>query len=61
MDLYMFLIVALVYTGLGFYWGWSANRQLIITETIDELIRTGFIRTRGKGPDLEILPYNENN
>ena len=57
----MFLITALVYTGFGFYMGWCSQRQLIITETIDELIRTGFIKTRGTGDDMEILPYDENN
>ena len=57
----MLLITALVYTGFGFYLGWSSQRQLIITETIDELIRTGFFKTRGTGDDMEILPYDENN
>jgi len=61
LNFLMLLITALVYTGFGFYLGWSAQRQLIITETIDELIRTGFIKTRGTGDDMEILPYDENN
>ena len=55
----MLLVTALVYTCFGFYLGWSAQRQVIITETIDELIRTGFIKTRGTGDDMEILPYDE--
>ena len=36
LNFLMLLITALVYTGFGFYLGWSAQRQLIITETIDE-------------------------
>jgi|TARA_R110002153_G_scaffold36148_2_gene107181 hypothetical protein len=59
MDFLMLLVTALVYTCFGFYLGWSAQRQVIITETIDELIRTGFIKTRGTGDDMEILPYDE--
>ena len=59
MDFLMLLVTALVYTCFGFYLGWSAQRQVIITETIDELIRTGFVKTRGTGDDMEILPYDE--
>lgn len=57
----MFFITAILYTVLGFWWGTEYNRKAIIVETIDELISSGFIRTRGEGDDMEILPYNDNN
>lgn len=59
MELYEFLTVAVIYTVIGLYWGLQYNKQLITGATIDELIKTGYLKTRGTGKDLEILKHNE--
>ena len=35
------------------------SRVRITNATIDELIKSGYLRTRGEGDNLEILKYNE--
>jgi len=59
MELYEFLTVAIIYTAIGLYWGLQYNKQIITGATIDELIKTGYLKTRGTGKDLEILKHNE--
>lgn len=59
MELSHFLVVAIIYTVIGLYWGITYNKKVITGATIDELIKSGYLKTRGTGKDLEILKYNE--
>jgi hypothetical protein len=58
-ELYEFFTVAIIYTVMGLYWGLTYNKKAITGATIDELIKTGYLKTRGTGKNLEILKHNE--
>jgi hypothetical protein len=64
MDLYVYLwifITAVVFTLAGYSMGKKSTRtmvELAIATTIDNLIREGYLKTRGTGSQMEILKVN---
>lgn len=59
MDQTQFWTTAIVFTLLGIYFGLQHNKKFITAATIDELIKTGYLKTKGIGRDLEILKHDE--
>ena len=54
------LVTAIIFTIIGWYWGFKSNSLNIIDVTIDGLIENGYIKTRtNENGELEILKYNE--
>lgn len=64
MDLYVYLwifITAVLFTLVGYSMGKKSTRALVelaIATTIDNLIREGYLKTRGVGKNMEILKAN---
>ena len=53
-------VTAIIFTIIGWYWGFKSNSLNIIDVTIDGLIENGYIKTRtNENGELEILKYNE--
>lgn len=50
---------AIIFTVFGWYIGKSSHIESLVATTIDTLIKDGYLRTRGKGANLEILKWNE--
>lgn len=63
MEMYFWLFgTAVVFTGLGYYFRKTAEKQMIATiveGTIDSLIKDGYLKTRGHGSEMTILKVND--
>lgn len=46
-------------TAFGWYKGMNWSVELIAEKVIDGLIKDGYLKTKGKGKDLEILKHWE--
>ena len=67
MDIAQFFVIAAIYTTLGY---WFARKQKstasfaetkrITQETIDTLIKLGYVKTVGEGDKTELVKINEN-
>lgn len=55
----MVFATAIIFTVFGWYIGKSSQIESLVAITIDALIKDGYLRTRGKGANLEILKWNE--
>lgn len=51
---------AIVFTGVGFMFGFNTSTRIAVERTIDLLIEQGYIRTRKKSDgSTEILKHND--
>ena len=50
---------AVVFTAVGRYMSFREHVTLITESTIDQLIKDGYLKTRGVGRDMEILKHTE--
>ena len=57
-QLWLF-ITAVIFTLVGFFWGASVKTDKAAAYVIDTLIKEGYLRTRGTGPNAKILKYWE--
>lgn len=55
----MVFTTAIIFTVFGWYIGKSSQIESLVATTIDSLIKDGYLRTRGKGANLEILKWDE--
>ena len=55
----MLLIVAVIFTAVGWYFGKKDQVTDIVAATIDSLIEDGYLKTRGVGREMEILKHTE--
>ena len=56
----VFVITAIVFTFVGWYFGFKSNNTRTVSLTIDSLIEQGYIKTRRNASgELEILKYNQ--
>ena len=46
-------------TGVGWWWGIKSNAAKLAEMVIDGLIEDGYLKTRGRGDDMEILKHTE--
>ena len=46
-------------TAFGWYFGFKANAVKLSESVIDSLIEQKFLKTRGQGKDMEIIPWTE--
>jgi len=57
------LIAAVIFTAFGYRVGLKEQMKtsvdVIVATTIDSLIRDGYLRTRGSGPNIEILKVDD--
>ena len=44
METWMFFITAIVFTGLGWFWGILYTKESIVTITIESLITQGYLK-----------------
>lgn len=56
---WMYWVTAIVFTGLGWFWGVQFSKIRMIEITIDSLIQQGYLKTRGVGKDKEIVKHDE--
>ena len=56
---WMYWVTAVVFTVVGFTWGLQFNKEIITAATIDALIESGYLKTRGTGQNKEILKHDE--
>ena len=66
MDIGEFFIVAAIYTTLGYWFAKKNNSKAsfaetkrITQETIDTLVKMGYIKTRGEGENTELVKLTE--
>lgn len=62
MDYYYiwFFIIAVVFTRFGYTWGSSKSTRSAIEYTIDNLMKSGYLRyRRNRDGEVEILKYDE--
>jgi len=66
MDTTQFIITSIVFTIAGYLMAATDSRKAsfsetkrITQETIDTLIKMGYIKTRGEGPDQELVKFEE--
>jgi hypothetical protein len=50
---------AVLFTLFGRYSAFKANFEDVVATTIDSLIEEGYLKTRGKGRNMEILKHTE--
>ena len=50
---------AVIFTFFGRYTAFKANIEDVVASTIDSLIADGYLKTKGKGENLEILKHTE--
>ena len=53
------LLVYVAGTIIGYHFGRSGNIKSILEDFLDQLISEGYVKTRGKGDDLELLKHWE--
>ena len=46
-------------TGFGWWWGLQSSAAKLAEMVIDGLIEDGYLKTRGRGEDMEILKHTE--
>jgi len=56
---WMYWVTAIVFTSVGFFIGIESGKKVIVALTIEQLIKDGYIKTRGLGKDKEIVKYDE--
>lgn len=56
---WMYWVTAIVFTVVGFFLGVENGKKVIIPLTIEQLIKDGYIKTRGFGKDKELVKYDE--
>jgi hypothetical protein len=56
---YWFLLTAVVFTLLGRYMGYQDIVHSAVQATLDNLIKEGYIKTKGVGKDMEIIKVSE--
>lgn len=66
MDTTQFIITSIVFTMAGYLMATTDSRKASLSETkritqatIDSLINMGYLKTRGKGEDTELVKINE--
>lgn len=56
----MWLIGAYILgTFMGWWFSYNANAENIVGATIDGLIENGYIKTRGEGENMELIPWKD--
>ena len=51
---------AIVFTAIGWYWGFKSNAIEIVESTIDSLIEQGYIKTQtGSNGEIELLKHTD--
>ena len=58
-DFTWLLFAYVVGTGFGWWWGLKSNAAKLAEMVIDGLIEDGYLKTRGRGEDMEILKHTE--
>ena len=58
-DIAWLLFAYAVGTGFGWYMGMKSNVLNISEAVIDSLIEQKFLKTRGQGKNMEIIPWTE--
>ena len=60
MSVYAWLLgTSILFTAFGFFWGRSSIIVTVVENTIDSLIEDGYLKTRGRGEDQELIPWRE--
>lgn len=54
-----FLVTAVIFTCLGFWWGFNYAVKSVSINIIDILVAEGYLRTKGHGENREILRVAE--
>jgi len=56
----MFAITAVIFTGVGWWFGMQSSTETTVGHTIDSLIERGYLKTRVKDDgNTEILKHDE--
>jgi hypothetical protein len=53
------LLTAVVFTVFGAYVGRRSQTEEIVEATLDSLIEDGYIKTEGRGANMEIIRWQE--
>jgi hypothetical protein len=53
------LFTAVIFTVVGYWWGFKTNAINISEAVIDSLIEQKFLKTRGHGDNMEVIPWTE--
>lgn len=56
---FFLLLTAVVFTGVGYYFGAEAKTTNIVGATIDDLIDRGYLKTVGYGKNMEIVKWED--
>jgi len=57
----MFAITAVIFTGVGWWFGMQSGTHIVVDHTIEALIEGGFLKTRVKDDgETEIVKHDEN-
>ena len=64
MELWMYWITAIIFTGVGYYFGINqpitfSESKRITQQTIDTLIEMGYIKTIKSGKDTEMVKWEQ--
>ena len=57
----LMFVTAVAFTFLGRYTAYRAAVEDAVSAVVDSLIEDGYIKTKGKGEDMEILKHWEHN
>lgn len=55
------LFTAIIFTCMGFWWGFNYAAKNLSSNIIEILIAEGYLKTKGTGDDCEILKWEEHN
>ena len=53
------LLTAVVFTAFGLWVGRRSQTEEIVEATLDSLIEDGYIKTEGRGANMEIIRWQE--
>jgi len=60
---FFIFITAILFTGLGYMFGRKDTTRTVVeitvAHTIDSLIKNGYIKTRGTGPNLTLIKVKD--
>ena len=59
MDYAQFFITSLVFSGFGYYVAIGAAKKEMVAATIESLIDSGFLKTRGSGDNVELVRFDQ--
>ena len=60
MGIAEFLITAIVFTVVGFFFSRKYHTERAVSQTINMLIKNKFIKTSGHGEDRVMIKYTDN-